>query len=152
MLITPNLWNFQGSLTPLLQHKKFLDIPVSNREEARESHPHPEEPRIRFIVPEEGFISCVVEKEFPAIPSHLKWRRSPQERREELQGRVTIPRVPKMSQSIPGKPVFPALPGRSRRGSTHTTVAHGTAMWESLVGKPRGKASRESLEGKPQIP
>ena len=96
MLITPNLWNFQGSLTPLLQNKKFLDIPVSNREEARESHPHPEEPRFRFIVPEEGFFSCVVEKEFPAIPSHLKWRPSPQERREELLGRATIPRVPQM--------------------------------------------------------
>ena len=49
-----------------------------------------------------------------------------------------------MSQSIPGKPVFPALPRRSSRGSTHTTVARGTAMWESLVGNPRGKASSES--------
>ena len=50
-----------------------------------------------------------------------------------------------MSQSIPGKPVFPALPRLSNRGSTHTTVARGTALWESLVGKPRGKASRESV-------
>ena len=83
-------------------------------------------------------------KEFPAFPSHLKRRRSPQERREELQGPATIPRVPQMSQSIPGKPVFPALPRLSSRGSTHTTVARGTALWESLVGKPRGKASRES--------
>ena len=49
-----------------------------------------------------------------------------------------------MSQSITGKPVFPAPPPLSSRGSTHTTVARGTALWESLVGKPRGKASRES--------
>ena len=49
-----------------------------------------------------------------------------------------------MSQSITGKPVFRALRRLSRRGSTHTTVARGTALWESLVGKPRGKASRES--------
>ena len=48
-----------------------------------------------------------------------------------------------MSQSIPGKPVFPALPGLSSRGSTHTTVARATALWESLVGKTCGKASRE---------
>ena len=75
---------------------------------------------------------------------HLKRRRSPQERREELQGRATIPTVPQMSQSIPGKPVFPALPRILSRGSTHTTVARGTALWESIVGKPRGKASRES--------
>ena len=86
----------------------------------------------------------MVGKEFPAFPLHLNRRRSPQERREELQGRATIPRVPQMSQSIPGKPVFPALPRLSSRGSTHTTVARGTALWERLVGKPRGKASRES--------
>ena len=49
-----------------------------------------------------------------------------------------------MSQSIPGKPVFPALPRLSSRGSTRTTVALGTALWESLMGKPHGKTSRES--------
>ena len=49
-----------------------------------------------------------------------------------------------MSQSIPGKPVFPSMPPLSSRGSTHTTVARVTALWESLVGKPRGKASREN--------
>ena len=49
-----------------------------------------------------------------------------------------------MSQSIPGKTVFPALPRLSSRGSTHTTLSRGTALWESLVGKPHGKTSRES--------
>ena len=86
----------------------------------------------------------MVGKEFPAFPWHLKKRRSPQERREELQGRATIPRIPQMSQFIPGKPVFPILPRISSRESTHTTVARGTALWKSLVGKPRGKASWES--------
>ena len=130
----------------MLHLKKIPDIPVSTREEARESCTHPEEPRFRLLSREEGSFPFVVGKEFPAFPSHLKRRRSPQERGEELQGRPTIPRVPKISQSIPGKPVFPALPRLSSRGSTstHTTVARGTALWESLVGKPRGKASRES--------
>ena len=128
----------------MLQLKKFPDIPVSTREEARESRPHPEEPRFRLLSREEGSFPCVVGKEFPAFPSHLKRRHSPQERREELQSPATIPRDPQMSQSIPGKPVLPALPRLSGRGSTHTTVARGTALWESLVGKPRGKASRES--------
>ena len=86
----------------------------------------------------------MVGKEFPAFPPHFKRRRNPKVRREELQGRATIPRVPQMSQSIPGKPVFPALPRLSSRGSTHTTVARGTALRNSPVGKPRGKASRES--------
>ena len=128
----------------MLQLKKFPDIHVSTREEAREFRPHPKEPRFRVLAREEGSFPCVVGKEFPAFPSHLKRRRSPQERREELQGRATIPRVPQMSQSIPGKPVFPAVPRLSSRGLTHTTVARGTALWESLVGKPRGKSSRES--------
>ena len=35
----------------------------------------------------------------------------------------------------------PALPRQSRGGLTHTTVAHGTPLLESLVGKPRGKAT-----------
>ena len=128
----------------MLQLKKFPDIPVKTREEAREFPPLPEEPRFRLIARKEGSFPCVVGKEFPVFPSHLKRRRSPQERREELQGRATIPRVPKMCQSIPGKPVFPAMPRLSSRGSTHTTVAHGTALWESLIGKPPGIASRES--------
>ena len=132
----------------MLQLKKFPDIPVSTREEARESRPHPEEPRFRLLDREEGSFPCVVGKQFPAFPSHLKRRRSPQERREELQGRATIPRVPQMSQSIPGNPVFPALSRLSSRGSTHTTVARGTALWESLVRKPLGTASWESLVGK----
>ena len=128
----------------MLQLRKFPDIHVSTREEAREFRPHPEEPRFRLLAREEGSFPCVVGKEFPAFPSHLKRRRSPQERQEELQGRATFLRVTQMSQSIPGKPVFPALPRISSRGSTHTTVARGTALWETLVGKPRGKASRES--------
>ena len=86
----------------------------------------------------------MVVKEFPAFPSHFKRRRNQKERREELQGRATIPRFPQMSQSILGKPVFPALPRLSSRGSTHNTVARGRALWVSLVGLPRGKASRES--------
>ena len=86
----------------------------------------------------------MVGKEFPAFPSHLKRRRSPQERREDLQGRATIPKVPQMSQFIPGKPVFPALPRLSSRGSTHSTVVRGIALWENFLGKPPGKASRES--------
>ena len=134
----------KGSFTPLLQLKKFPDIPVSTREEVRDSRPHPEEPRFRLLAREEGSFPCVVGKEFPAFPSLLKRRRSPQERREDLQSRATIPRVPQMSQSIPGQPVFPALLLLSSRGSTHTTVARRTALWESLVGKPPGRASRES--------
>ena len=135
----------KGSFTYLLQLKKFPDIPDSNREEAREFRPHPEELRFRLLARETGSFRYVVGKEFPVFLSHLKWRHSPQERREELQCRATIPRVLQISQSIPGKPVLPALFRLSSRGSTHTTVALGRALWESIVGKhvgePRGKAT-----------
>ena len=126
------------SFTPLLQLKNFPDIPLSTREEARESRPHPEEPRIPLLAREDGSFPCVVGKELPAFPSHLKRRRSPQERREELKGRATIPRVPQMSQSIPGKTVFPALP----RFHAEDRL---TPRWH--VGQPCGKASWESLMG-----
>ena len=127
----------------MLHLKKFPDIPVATREEARESHPHPEQSRFRLLAREEGSFPCVVGTEFPAFPSLLKRSRFPQERREELQSRTTILRVPQMSPSIPGKPVFPALPRLSSRGSTHTTVARGTALWESLEGKPQILDPRE---------
>ena len=142
----------KGSFTPLLQLKKFPNIPVSTREEARESRPHPEEPRFRLLAREVGSFHCVVWKEFPAFPSHLKRRRSPQERQEELQGRATIPRVPQMSLSIPGKPVslhyldFQAKDRLTQRW--HMGQPCGKASWESLVGKPRGKAPDPLIHAK----
>ena len=115
------------------------------------SRPHPEEPRFRLLAREERSIPCVVGKEFPALPSHLKSRHSPRERREELQGLATIPRVLQMSKSIQGKPVFPALFRLSSRGSTHTTVPRGTALWESRLGKPRGKATDSLIHAKGSV-
>ena len=141
----------KGSFTPLLQLKKFPDLPVFTREEARESRPHPEKPSFLLLARDEGSFPCVLGKEFPAFPSQLKRRRSPQERGEKLQGGVTISRVPQMSPSIPGNPVFPALPRLSSRGPTHTAVAPGTALWESLVGKPRGKATDPLIHAKGRV-
>ena len=142
-----NSGTYKGSFTPLLQLNKFPDIPVSTREEARESRPHPEEPRFRLLAREEGSFSCVVGKEFPVFPSHLSRRRSPQERGEELQGRATIPSPP--DDSVHSRETcFPCTASTFRpRIDTH----HG-GTWDSPVRKPRGNASWESLEGKPQIP
>ena len=78
------------------------------------------------------------------ISTYLKRRRSPQERREELQGRVTIPRVPQKSQSNLAD-LF-CLHGLDFHAEDRlTTRCHvgqpcGKASWESLVGKPPGKA------------
>ena len=128
-----------------MQLEKFPDIPVSTREEARESRLHPEEPRLSLLAREEGSFPCVVGKEFPAFPSHLKRRRSPQERREELQSRATIPRVTQRSQSIPGN-LFSLHCLDFQAKDRLTTQWHvgepcGKPSWESLVGKPRGNAT-----------
>ena len=132
----------------MLQLKKFPDIPVSTREEARESCPHPEEPRFRLLAREEGSFSCVFGKEFLAFPSQLKRGRSLQERREELQGRATIPLSPPDVSVHSRETCFPCTASTFKpRIDSH----HGGTL-DSPLGKPRGKASWERLQGKPQIP
>ena len=137
----------KGFFTSLLQIMKFPDIPVSTREEAREDRPHPEEPRFRLLAREEGSFPCVGGKEFPAFPSHLKKRRSPQERREEIQGRATIPRDPRFLSPFQGN-LF-SLDCLDFQAEDPLTP-----RWhvEQPCRKASRKASWESLEGKPQIP
>ena len=125
----------------MLQLKKFPNIPVSTREEARESLPHEKETRFHLIARKKGSFPCVVGKEFPTFPSHLKSRRSPQERREELQGRATIRRLPQMSESIQGN-LF------SLNCLDFQAEDQLTPGW--YVGQPCGKASLETLVGKPR--
>ena len=127
----------------MLQLKKIPDIPVSTREEAREFRTHPKEPRFHLLAREEGSFPSVVGKELPAFPLHLNRRRSPQDRRED--SRVVQP--------------FPEYPGclspfQGKLFSVHCLDFQAedrlTPRWH--VGQPCGKASCESLEGKPQIP
>ena len=138
-----------------MQLKKFPDIPVSTREESRESRPQPEEPRFHLLAQEVGSFPCVVGKEFLVFLSQLKRRRSPQERREELQGRATIPRVPWMSQTIPGNPVFlHCLDFQDEDRLTprwHVGQPCGKASWESLVGKPQGKDTNPLILAKGSV-
>ena len=81
----------------------------------------------------------MVGKEFAAFPSHLKRRRSPEEKREELQVPATIPIVPQLSQSIPGT----CIPCTASTFKPRID-SHQSGTWGSPVGQPRGKASRES--------
>ena len=129
----------------MLQLKKFPDIPVFTREEARESRPHPEEPRFRLLAREEGSFPCVVGKEF---------RRS---RRISRGGALhsigeRIPRVlppfpesPRCLSPFQGKLFslycldFQAEDRLTPRW--HVGEPCGKASWESFVGKPRGKAT-----------
>ena len=136
----------------MLQLKKFPDITVSTREEARECRPHPEEPRLCLLAREEGCFPCVVRKEFPAFPSHLKRRRSPQERREELQRRATIPIDPRCLSPFQGNLFslhcldFQAEDRLTPRW--HVGQPCGKASWESLLGKPQRKATDPLIHAK----
>ena len=120
----------------MLQLKQFPDIPVSTQEEARESRPHPEELRFRHLAREEGSFPCVVGKKFPAFPSPLKRRRSPQERREELHLVPPFPESPRCLSPFQGT-LFSlhCLDFQAEDRHRHTPWWH--------VGQPFGKATRE---------
>ena len=125
----------------MLQLKTFPGIPVSTGEEARESRPYPEEPGVRLLAREEGSFPCVVGKEFLAFPSHLKRRRSPQERREELQDQAPFPESPRCLSPFQGN-LF------SLHCLDFQAEDRLTPRWH--VGQPCGKASWESLTGNPR--
>ena len=137
----------KGSFTPLLQLKKFPDIPVSTREEARESRPHPEEPRFRLLAREEV--------SFPSW-SGKNFRRSVASQEEALStGKARgNPGSCHHSQSLPDVSVHSRESCFPCTASTFkpSIESHHGGTWDSPVEKPRGKASWESLEGMPQIP
>ena len=136
----------------MLQLKKFQDIPVSTREEARASRQHLEESRFRLLAREEGSFPCVVGEDFLAFPSHLKRRRSLQERRAEIQGRATFPESPRCLSPFQGK-LF-SLHCVDFQDEDRLTPRWymgqpcGKASWESLVRKPRGKATDPLIHAK----
>ena len=152
MLITPNLWNFQRVLNTLAATQ---EVPRHTRFQSRGSTRVPPTSRgapfplhssrggIHFLCGRERIPGDPVASQVEALTTG-KARGTP--------GSCHYSQSPPDAQSITGKPVFPALPRLSSRGSTHTTVVRGTAQWENVLGKPRGKASWESLQGKPQIP
>ena len=131
----------------MLQLKKFPDIPVSTREESRESSPHPEETRFRLLAREEGSFPCVIGKEFPVFPAHLKTRPSPQEIDRNSRVVPPFPESPRCLSPFHGNLFSPHC--LDIQSEDRLTPRCGT--WDSPVGKPRGKASWESLEGKPQM-
>ena len=88
---------------------------------------------------DEGSFPCFFGKSFPAFTSHLKRKRSPQERRKELQGRSTFPESPGCLSPFQGKLL--SLHCLDFQGKIDS---HHGGTWDSPVGKPRGKASRES--------
>ena len=139
-LITPNLWNFQRFLHTL---SPTQEVPPHPRLHSRGSTRVPPTYRGAPIPPlssRGGILSLRLGKN--SRSSRRISRGGALHRKVERNSRVGPPFQESPSCLNP----FPALPRLSSRGSTHTTVASGTALWESLVGKPPGKGSRETTE------
>ena len=126
----------------MLQLKKFPDIPISTREEAREFCKHIEEPRFRLLAREAGSYPCVVGKNSQRS-CRISRGGTLHRKRERNSGSCHHSQSPPDVSVHSRETCFPCTASTFKPGSTHTTVARGTALWESLVGKPRGIASRE---------
>ena len=139
----------------MLQLKKFPDIPVSTREEAQESCPHSDEPRFRLIAREE--------RSFPAW-SGKNSRRSRRisrggalHRKAERNPRVVppFPESPRCVSPFQGNLIsLHCLDVQAEDRLTprwHVGQPCGKASWESLVGKPRGKATDSLMNAKGSV-
>ena len=150
-LVTPKLWNFQRVLHTLAATQ---EVPRHTRLHSRGSTGVPPTSRATPIPPPSsrgGILSLRVRERIPGISVASQEEALSSGKARGTPGSCHIPRVQQMSQSIVGKPVFPALPRLSSRGSTHTTVARGTGLWESLVGKPQGKATDPLMHEKGRV-
>ena len=136
----------------MLPLKKFPDIPVSTRGETRESRPHPEKPRFRLLAREVG--------SFPAWSgkNSRRFRRISRggalHRKGERNSRVVspIPESPRCLSPFQGN-LFSlhCLDFQTEDRLTqrwHLGQPCGKASWESLVGKPRGKATDPFIQAK----
>ena len=135
------MWKFQRVLHTLAATQ---EVPRHTRLPSRGSTRVPPTSRgFPFPPPSSrgGILSQRVRERIPGVPvaSQEQALSTGKARGTPVSG--PIPRVPQMSQSIPGKPVFPALPRLSAEDGL-------TARWH--MGQPCGKASRESLVGKPR--
>ena len=139
----------------MLQLKEFPDLPDSTLEEARESRPHPEEPRFRLLAREEGSFYCVVGKEFPVFRRIS--RRGALHRNGERNSRILppFPQSPRCLSPFQGNLFslhcldFQAEDRLTPRW--HVGQSCGKATWEILMGKPRGKAPDPLIHAKGSV-
>ena len=139
----------------MLQRKKFTDIPVSTQEEARKSRPHPEETRFRLLAREEGsFPACSGKNSRRSC--HIS-RGGALDRKDEGNSRVVtpLPESPRCLSPFQGN-LFSlhCLDFEAEHRLTprwHVGQPCGKASWESLVGKPRGKATGPLIHEKGSV-
>ena len=139
----------------MLQLKKFPDIPVFTREEARESRPHPEEPLFRLLAREKVSFPSWSGKNFRR--SRRISRGGALHRKGERNSRVVppFPESPRCLSPFLGKLFslhcldFQAEDPLTQR--RHVGQPCGKATWESLLGKPREKATDPLMHAKESV-
>ena len=144
--MTPKLWASKGSFTPLLQLKKFPDLPVSTREEARESRAHPEEPRFRLLARRRD--------PFPACKG--KNSRSSGASQEEALSTGKVRRTQGSCHHFQSTPNVSVHSGETCFPCNASTFkprieSHLGGTWDSPVGKPRGKATDPLIHAKGSV-
>ena len=147
-LITPKLWNFQRVLHTLAATQ---EVPRHTRLHSRGSSRVPPKSRGTPFLPHSsrgGILSLPGPERIPSIPNAFQ---------EEVlctgKARGT-PGSSHHSQSPPDVSVHSretCFPCTASTFKLRIDSHHG-GKWDSPVGKPRGKASWESIEGKPHIP
>ena len=149
--MTPNHWKFQMVLHTLAVTQ---EVPRHIRLHSRGSTRVPPTSRgVPFTPPNwrGGILSLRGRERIPGVPVASRKEALSTGKARRTPGSFHHSQSPPDAQSIPGKPVFPALPRHSSRGLTHTMVARGTALWESLVGKPGGKATDPLIHAKGRL-
>ena len=138
----------------MLQLKKFPDIPVSTREEAREFCPHPEEPRFHILSREEGSFHCVRER-IPGVAVAFQEEALSTGKARGTPGSGHHSKSPPDVSVHSRKNFFPCTASTFKpRIDTqwwHVGQPCGKASWESLVGKPRGKDTDPLIPAKGSV-
>ena len=139
----------------MLQFKKIPDIPVSTREEARESRPHPEEPRFRLLAREEGTPPSGSGKN--SGRSRRISRVGALHRKGERNSSVVQPFTESPGCLSPFQGNLISLHCLDFQAKDRLTPRWrvgqpcGKASWESLLGKPRGKATDPLIHAKGRV-
>ena len=139
----------------MLQLKKFPDIPVSTR--AGSTRVPPTSRGAPFLPPSsrERIHSLCARERIPGVPVASQDAALSTSKARGTPGSCHHYQSPPDVSVHSRETCFPALPRISSRGSTHTTVARGTDLWESLMGKPpgrpRGKATDPLIHAKGSV-
>ena len=145
---SPNLWNFQRVLHTLAATK---EVPRHTRLHSRGSTRVPPTSRGARFPPASsrgGILSLSGRERIPGVPVPSQEEALSRGKARGTPGSCHHSQSPKDVSVKSNENSFPCTASTFKP----SIDSHHAGTWDSPVGKPRGKASWESLERKPQIP